>query len=208
MSQDVLIPPPPSLEDMIKEIPILRERYHNRVNPEYAQEDLDKGMHKIFKAFLDHHKKEDSLSYIKKLSEEVLPSVEFHKDYFGVIRPNVLADKLGYEFEYDFLESAQSPSYPSGHTTQAYYIALTLSEKYPELKDSLMLIASLIAESRIDRGVHFKSDNDAGIMLAIALFRKDKNKEIKLINNASQILYEAGLKKESKDLKDLILSYA
>ena len=207
MSKDVLIPPPPSLEDMIKEIPVLRERYYNRVNPEYAQEDLDSGMHKIFKAFLDHHKKEDSLSYIKKLSEEVLPSVEFHKDYFDVIRPNVLADKLGYEFEYDFLESAQSPSYPSGHTTQAYYIALTLSEKYPEFKDNLMLIASLIAESRIDRGVHFKSDNDAGIMLAIALFRKDKSKEIKLINNASQILYEAGLKKESKDLKDIILSY-
>lgn len=207
MNKDILIPHPPSLEDMIKEIPLLRKRYHNRVNPDYAQEDLDDGMDRIFKAFLDHHKKEDSLSYIKKLSKEVLPSIEFHKDYFDVIRPNVLAEKLGYDFEYDYLKSAQTPSYPSGHTTQAYYIALVLSEKYPELKDSLMLIAHLIAESRIDRGVHFKSDNDAGVMLAIALFKKDKNKEIKLINNASEILYDAGLKKESKYLKEIILNY-
>ena len=73
------------------------------------------------------------------------------------------------EFDFDDYESARTPSYPSGHTAQAFYTAHTLSEMYPELQANLFEVAQMIADSRIDFGVHFPSDNDGGKMLADAL---------------------------------------
>ncbi len=46
---------------------------------------------------------------------------------------------------------------------------MKLSQIFPELKNDLFAIANMIAESRIDRGVHFPSDNTAGKLLASKL---------------------------------------
>ena len=80
----------------------------------------------------------------------------------------------GIPFNYDYLESAQTASYPSGHTTQAYYIAYKLSDEFPKLKPQFLYVAKMVAESRVDRGVHFPSDNEAGIELAKNLYARDK----------------------------------
>ena len=73
---------------------------------------------------------------------------------------------MGVDFKYDHLESAQTPSYPSGHTAQGYYIAEMLSREYPDCTEELFGLAELIADSRLERGVHVPSDNEAGKLLA------------------------------------------
>ena len=60
---------------------------------------------------------------------------------------------------------AGSPSYPSGHTAFAYLISNYLSELFPEKAMQLQTIAEMIAQSRIENGVHFPSDISAGRFL-------------------------------------------
>ena len=81
-------------------------------------------------------------------------------------RPGTVAKRLGVEFEADFLESAQTPSYPSGHTIQAYVCAEYCAIIHPEHRDGLLMIAELVGQSRVDRGVHFQSDVDYGKLIA------------------------------------------
>ena len=82
---------------------------------------------------------------------------------------------MGVDFEFDYLESAQTPSYPSGHTAQAFWVAHNLSDMFPELEREFFRLAQMIADSRIDRGVHFPSDNRAGKALADAVYFKGRN---------------------------------
>jgi hypothetical protein len=64
-------------------------------------------------------------------------------------------------------------SFPSGHSYGAYFIASKLSQKYPHLVDGLFLLADRIARSRIQAGVHYPSDVEAGKMLALKMSQKD-----------------------------------
>lgn len=49
-------------------------------------------------------------------------------------------------------------SYPSGHSILAWMIAKKLSKKYPHLEDGLSHLASRIAYSRVQAGVHYPTD--------------------------------------------------
>jgi len=51
-----------------------------------------------------------------------------------------------------------SPSYPSGHAFQAYYLAYKLSQKYPDKKELLYNKAQQCAEARVKGGHHYPSD--------------------------------------------------
>jgi acid phosphatase (class A) len=88
------------------------------------------------------------------------------KEYYDRPRPSETAENLGIDFSGDDLDTAQSPSYPSGHTIQAYVQAILLSDMFPDHMDSLMRIAELVSQSRVDRGVHFQSDVDFGRKIA------------------------------------------
>ena len=168
LSNEILIPPPPNDSYRLKELDIISRQYRNRFNPEKTQSILDNisaSFHVVLKSSGINIDKE----FIDQLAKKTLPHITYHKNYFNSMRPNELAESNGIEFQCDYLESAQSPSYPSGHTTQAYYIAFNLSKSYPVLKNKLFGLANMIAQSRIDRGVHFPSDNVAGKMLALRL---------------------------------------
>ena len=77
------------------------------------------------------------------------------------------------------MASAQTQSYPSGHTIQAYYLALLLHQHHDPLniilKEELLTLANNISQSRIDAGVHFPSDIQAGITIAYHLFNTRPN---------------------------------
>ena len=169
------LPNPPSLRDRIKELEKIRERRIRPVTPPEYSKILDTGMVDIFNravvsaGYPDHHEK------IRALKNQILPEIIFYKNYFNEMRPRELAEEMGELFDYDNLESAQTPSYPSGHTAQAFYVAWVLSKDFPDLTSTLFLIANMIGESRIDRGVHFPSDNEAGKILAKHLFEKSQS---------------------------------
>ena len=170
--QLVVIPPPPDVETRVKELEyIIKRREKPVTSPEYS-DILDRGIPHIFEQILSTAGVSGSLEAIDALKDEIKPEIYFHKKHFGEPRPNELAEVLGISFDYDYLESAQTPSYPSGHTAQAFYIAYCLSAKFPDLRHLFLRAAELIAESRIDRGVHFPSDNEAGKLLAYELFKR------------------------------------
>ena len=166
---EMLIPPPPSESDRIKELKLVSHQYNNRYNSDSAQELLDNNMTEMYDALLKMSGKGSHIGYIESLKNEVKPIVLFYKNMFGAPRPQELASKHNISFQSDYLESAQTPSYPSGHTTQAFYIAEKLSKMFPDLQAQLFSIANMVAESRIDRGVHLPSDNESGRLLATKL---------------------------------------
>jgi len=63
-------------------------------------------------------------------------------------------------------QSAQTASYPSGHTCQAYTLAEYIGSKHPEHYEFLSELSHDIAVSRLFLGLHFSSDNDFGRFVA------------------------------------------
>jgi undecaprenyl-diphosphatase len=60
-------------------------------------------------------------------------------------------------------------SFPSGHSITAFAVAVTVGLFYPFLQPCLLVLALLIAASRIILGMHFLSDVIAGSALGVAL---------------------------------------
>ena len=60
-------------------------------------------------------------------------------------------------------------SFPSGHSITAFGIAVSIRLFYPQLQGCLLVIALLIAASRIILGMHFLSDVLAGSVIGAAL---------------------------------------
>ena len=165
-----LIPTPPSIENMIQQLPSIIFQYENRYNIEKLQPYLDKCFWEVFDSILTSNGHGSMGREIEKMASSLVPLILALKDHFNLLRPYQLAERIGVPFKSDYLETAQTPTYPSGHTTQAYYIAHILSDKYPQLRSKFFNVAKMVAESRIDRGVHFISDNEAGKILAENLY--------------------------------------
>ncbi len=62
-------------------------------------------------------------------------------------------------------------SYPSGHATTGYALALVLSKRFPEKKELIMKQGLQIGENRLIGGVHHPSDVEAGRELARQLVK-------------------------------------
>ena len=74
-------------------------------------------------------------------------------------RPEQLGPMLGYDIKSMKTDTDDTPAYPSGHTAQAWTMALYLADKHPDHKEGLYDIAKKIEDSRIIRGAHYPSDN-------------------------------------------------
>jgi hypothetical protein len=172
-NQRILIPDPPKTEELLDELPLISEQYENRFNPSHLQDDLDKGSEHLFATLIESRLGIlVSPESIKRVMLDIREPIHHHKNYFNSKRPQSLADEYGIPFQSDYLSSAQTPSYPSGHTTQAYFIAYVLSDKFPSIRVDFFNVANMVAQSRIDRGVHFLSDNESGKILAKALYQE------------------------------------
>ena len=85
-------------------------------------------------------------------------------------RPVMLAPLLGIDLEVFQSETAHTPAYPSGHATQAMICALAMGREYPREQGGLIKVAHRIAEARVEAGLHYPSDRDAGYEIAFQLF--------------------------------------
>ena len=62
-------------------------------------------------------------------------------------------------------------SYPSGHSTAGYALALALAKKFPYKKELILQQGLKIGENRLIGGVHHPSDVAAGRVLATQVVR-------------------------------------
>ena len=60
-------------------------------------------------------------------------------------------------------------SYPSGHATNGYTMALTLIDLLPEQRDAILARADAYAANRQMCGVHYRSDTEASRLVAYSL---------------------------------------
>jgi acid phosphatase (class A) len=150
------------LEDLVGVV----NQYHNRKVPQDLQGYADTDMDGLFEKYLDHKGITYNTEYYSKLRLGLTPLIHDIKDFYARKRPSATATTMGVSFDGDALDTAQTYSYPSGHTIQAYVIAHLLSDQFPTHFDGLMGIAELVSQSRIDRGVHFPSDVRFGRVIA------------------------------------------
>jgi len=85
------------------------------------------------------------------------------KDIWKVKRPFELSSKV------KGLVPTKSFSFPSANAAGSFYVAKKVAEKYPQLKESQMEVATQIANSRVVAGVHHPLDIAVGKMLALGL---------------------------------------
>lgn len=88
-------------------------------------------------------------------SLHILLIVYISKYFFNRARPHQIDPHL------NILSSntADTPSYPSGHALQSYYLAKVLSQRYPDKQEMFEEIAEECAMARVYAGLHYPSDN-------------------------------------------------
>ena len=88
-------------------------------------------------------------------------------------RPYQIAEHYGIkDFKIHNLDTAQSPSYPSGHALQGRLIGLILTDKDPKHQNQYMAVSQRISDSRIMARAHYPSDKEYGEKLADELYEQ------------------------------------
>lgn len=87
------------------------------------------------------------------------------KKKFDRVRPHFLKPEIE-----PIIKVPGHPAYPSGHSTQAHFLAYVLGELMPAQRDILIRRAEEIAKNREIAGLHYPSDSRAGAMFARQFF--------------------------------------
>jgi len=131
-------------------------------NKEFSRDELkvaDRNPIKLFKDYLKDNDLEYDNELVKNVYEEAgIISLRL-KVRYDRPRPEQLGPLVGYDVKSIKTDTDDTPSFPSGHTAQAWTLAYYLADKHPDHKQALHDIAEKIEKSRIIRGAHFPSDN-------------------------------------------------
>jgi DNA topoisomerase IB len=120
----------------------------------------------------------DSEAY--HLSQELRPLIMKLKRFYDRPRPYQLAPLHGMpDFSPLELKTTGTPSYPSGHTMQAFIGALYLADKFPEHREALLQSARKTSLDRMIAGVHFPSDVIFGEMMAKEIYQNRPTQRLK-----------------------------
>lgn len=91
------------------------------------------------------------------------------KDFYKRVRPYVEYDEPTGVPEEE-RGSRRSASYPSGHTTRGWAVALVLSELLPDRSEDILKVGYDYGASRVIVGYHYESDTQAARTAASAAF--------------------------------------
>lgn len=121
--------------------------------------------------------KEDILPILMEIRKDITPLIVKLKYYYQRVRPNQLACMLKMPLYVYKSLSADTPSYPSGHSLQAKLYCEVLGNRYPEYYKKLQDLAQKISDSRLYMGVHYPSDCEFALYIAETVL---KNKDFKI----------------------------
>ena len=85
-----------------------------------------------------------------------------------IIKEIVARPRPGYALPISMIPFSKY-SFPSGHTTMAFLVAILLSRYYPKYNYLFYSIAILVGLSRIYLGLHYLSDVIGGLILGIGI---------------------------------------
>lgn len=103
---------------------------------------------------------------LKIVEHEQSAAKKLGKAAFGRSRPWVVDPTL---VGCDHADDKPKSSYPSGHTTMGYAMAVVLADLIPDRSQAILARAQEYAEDRLVCGVHFRSDIVAGQALGTAV---------------------------------------
>jgi hypothetical protein len=118
---------------------------------------------------------ENQIENILNNASGVILDLKYH---FNRPRPNLVAKLYGLDLDKNklHLDTADSPSYPSGHATQGTLIANYFANKYPKHAIRFKKLGRDIGKSRINAKVHYPSDIVVGERLGNDMFQYLKEK--------------------------------
>ena len=138
---------------------VLKLTYSRNLNMENIFNLTDSSPSKIFLPYVD-----ESIDQLDKIitSNKIIFIILFIKLLFNRARPWQVNKKIKPLLSINYLQtqklSSNTPSYPAGHSFQAYYLAKLLSKKYPSKKDFFIKLAFDVDDSRVRAGIHYPSD--------------------------------------------------
>tara|TARA_B100000902_G_scaffold284953_1_gene270947 strand:- start:1655 stop:2350 length:696 start_codon:yes stop_codon:yes gene_type:complete len=174
-----ILPKPPANNSpsTSKELDIVSEATSKRSNKavELVYKVDDDPLH-LFFDFLETKNIKETRGEFDEYYNLVEPYTYALKYYFNRPRPEQIAPYLNKKVNVLYTSTHQTPAYPSGHTTYAALAAHLFSDKYPEHREEFFGLAKQAGIARILQGVHFPSDNKAGMIVAEYLFPKVKER--------------------------------
>lgn len=120
----------------------------------------DPGVHKVFAYILNRSEFEVRVVSVRQNLLLLVLKYLFNRPRPYQVVPEIREHMLKSKTD-------DTPSYPAGHTYQAFLVAKHYSRKFPHMKDLLMRTAENIGQSRIAAGVHYKSDHLISKRLAL-----------------------------------------
>ncbi len=123
-----------------------------------------------FQSFLNSKGLEYPEEEINKAIKGLGPIIMKLKYHYNRPRPNQIANAKNLKLDSEHLDSAKTPSYPSGHATRGIFLGRYLADLYPEYEKELRQIGEDIAFSRNMAKVHYPSDSEFGKMLGNDLY--------------------------------------
>jgi len=133
---------------------------------------------KVFMEAIEKNNIDVKAEYLEQIIQDTAKYLFKLKYKYNRPRPFQIAEYYNIkDFKRHNLDTAKTPSYPSGHALQGRLIGLVLSKKDPKNTDEYMDIGKKVSESRIMGRVHYPSDKEYGEKLADELFRQMKGNE-------------------------------
>ena len=123
-----------------------------------------------FKGFLNSKGLKFPKDELNKIIGGVRAIILILKYHYNRPRPFQVAQAKGLKLDSENLQSASTPSYPSGHAAQGRFIGRYLSDLYPEYGNELMKIGDDIAYSRNMAKVHYPSDSEFGKLIGDEMY--------------------------------------
>lgn len=108
---------------------------------------------------------------VMSVNKDVTPTILKFKQKYQRPRPNQLAEYYKLKLFPFKTISGHSPSYPSGHSIQAFCILNIIGNKYPDAYEFCKKFIEDVSESRVYLGLHYPSDIDASYIIGSEILK-------------------------------------
>jgi len=120
---------------------------------------VDKNLLDVLEIYVEELGIEFKKDHLKKIGRSLKGFILSLKKHYNRPRPYQVAFYTNQNLFPFKSKTAHTPSYPSGHAIQGYFLCKVIAFENPEKSKELMSIADSIAKTREVLGVHYKSDN-------------------------------------------------